>query len=73
MHWNLTQMRDHNKETNGEYITPLLALKKLEGSWNSLTQGLSPEELADMDQARNRLRHYESIYEIFEYCEDLNR
>ncbi len=53
--WNLTQMREHNIETNGEYLSPLLSLKQGNDSWSTLTAGLSPEELADMEKARSNL------------------
>ena len=33
---------------------------------------MSVEELNDMEKARAGLEHYKKIYEIFEYCADLN-
>ena len=71
--WNLTQMREHNIESNGEYMKPLLMLKQSASKWGSLTAGLSAEELADMEGARANLEHYEKTYQIFEYCAELNR
>jgi len=70
--WNLTQMREHNIETSGAYLEPLLALRKGMGSWNSMVSGMSAEEVADMEAAKGNLEHYQTIYEIFEYCEELN-
>jgi hypothetical protein len=70
--WNLTQMHSHNKDHNGAYLAPIIALDNAESSWTSMTEGMSAEELADMDQARSQLEHYKKLYEMFEYCEHLN-
>lgn len=37
-----------------------------------MISGMSPEELADMEQARSNLEHYRNLYELYEYCEALN-
>ena len=70
--WNLTQMRTHNNDNHGAFVAPIIALDSASSSWNSMTSGMSAEELADMDQARVQLEHYKKIYELFEYCEELN-
>lgn len=56
--WNLTQMKDHNVATQGEYLTPMLSLKSAEDNWSSLTGDMSVEELNDMEKARESLQHY---------------
>lgn len=50
--WNLTQMKDHNVATQGEYLAPMLTLKNAEANWSSLTGNMSVEELNDMEKAR---------------------
>jgi len=44
--WNLTQMKTHNNDQQGAYVAPMIALDNM--NWNSMTSGLSAEELADM-------------------------
>jgi len=48
----LTQMKDHNVATQGEYLAPMLTLKNAEANWSSLTGNMSVEELNDMEKAR---------------------
>jgi hypothetical protein len=35
--------------------------------WDKKVQGLSEEEVADLEKAKDQLEHYEKIYEIYEY------
>lgn len=37
-----------------------------------MTAGLSAEEMADMEQAKDILEMYERVYDIFEYSTELN-
>ena len=71
--WNLTSMSLHNRQTNGEYLLPVITLQRGEDNWSNLTSGLSAEEVADLEDARANLEHYRKLYEIYEYSEDLNR
>lgn len=68
----LHQLTEHNAETNGMYLEPVITLQKFTAKWASYTAGLSEEELADLSEARAKLEHYKKIYEIFEYCTELN-
>jgi hypothetical protein len=40
--------------------------------WSFLTKGVSKEEIADLENARTQLQHYEKIYTLMEYGSDLN-
>lgn len=37
-----------------------------------MTNGLSPEEMQDLENAKQTLELYQSVYTIFEYASDLN-
>lgn len=37
-----------------------------------MTNGLSPEEMQDLENAKQTLEVYHSVYKIFEYASDLN-
>jgi len=68
----LHQLREYNHESHGAFVKPTLALQAFEKSWGKHVQGLSNEEVADLEQARAVIQHYEKIYNIFEYSTDLN-
>ena len=52
------------------YLEPVQMLTNF--NWSKYTAGLSEEELADMERARDILENYKKIYEIFEYASHLN-
>ena len=54
------------------YLEPVTTLARVEKSWDKFTSGLSSEEVADLEQARDKLQNYKKIYEIFEYATQLN-
>lgn len=68
----LHQLREYNEEQQNTYLDPVLTLQKFEKNWAKHTSGLDEDELADVEQARAKLRNYAKIYEIFEYCSELN-
>jgi hypothetical protein len=68
----LHQLHEYNAEQDNSYLEPVTTLAKFEKNWSKYTAGLSAEELADMEQAREKLKNYEKIYSIFEYATDLN-
>ena len=54
------------------YLEPVLALGYFNKNWDSFVKDISAEEVADLEQARDKLENYKKIYEIFEYASDLN-
>lgn len=68
----LHQLTEHNHETGGLYMEPVIALEKFTAKWSKYTAGLSEEEVADLEEARAKLENYKKIYDIFEYCTELN-
>lgn len=50
----------------------MITLKNFEKKWDKFTAGLSAEELADFEEAREKLRTYAKIYDIYEYASGLN-
>jgi len=69
----MTQFNDHNCEENdGVFTRPTLDLYLLNKYWSFLTKGVSKEEIADLENARSQLQHYEKIYTLMEYGSDLN-
>jgi len=65
-------LAEYNEESQGEFIKPLLVGKAAKSGWSSMTGGLSAEEVADLEQARDTIDHYDKIYSIFEHSSDLN-
>ena len=68
----LHQLHEYNLESNGMYLEPITALAKFTANWDKYTAGLSAEEIADLEQARDKLQQYAKIYDIYEYATDLN-
>ena len=68
----LHQLSEYNSETHGGFVKPILARDDFVKNWNANTQGLSAEEIADLEWARDTITHYEKIYNIFEYSSDLS-
>ena len=71
----MAQLPDHNlEELDGVYTRPTLDLYLLNKYWKFLTSGdrSSREEIADLENARNTLQHYEKIYSLMEYGSDLS-
>jgi hypothetical protein len=60
------------EEQWGLYTRPTLDLYIIKNYWGYLTRGLSQEEIADLETAKNQLESYEKIYSLFEYGGDLN-
>ena len=54
------------------YLEPVHALGYFNKNWDSFVKDISAEEVADLEQARDKLENYKKIYEIFEYASDLN-
>ena len=54
------------------YLAPLEILKSFTAKWDKNMQGLSPEEVADFEEARTKLENYQKVYDIYEYATELN-
>ena len=54
------------------YLEPVTTLDSFTANWDKNISGLSEEEVADLEQAREKLENYKKIYEIFEYATGLN-
>ena len=65
-----TQLQEYNK--NAIYTKPALDYYLLTQKWTQLTSGLSQEEVADLEKAKETLANYEKILDIVEYCSELN-
>jgi hypothetical protein len=70
----MAQFNEHNhEELDGLFTRPTLDLYLCNKYWNFITaDDLSKEEIADLEDAKHRLQHYEKIYSIMEYGADLN-
>ena len=68
----LHQLHEYNHEQDNTYLEPVVTLEKFTKSWDKMTSGLSAEEVADLEKARDTLQNYEKIYQIFEYATELN-
>ena len=66
------QLVEYNHETNNMYLEPVTTLQNFTANWEKNISGLSEEEVADLEQARDKLENYKKIYEIFEYASSLN-
>jgi hypothetical protein len=65
---------DHNQEElNAHYTRPTIDLYLLNKYWRFLTKDLGETEVADLEKAKETLSHYEKIYTIFEYGNDLTQ
>lgn len=67
------QLGEYNDDTYGAFLKPIMTAEKFNKNWNKHTQGLSAEELADMEEARSSIASYEKIYNIFEYSSEITR
>lgn len=56
----------------GLFTRPTLDLYLLNKYWNFVTKGLDEHEISDLERARERLTHYEKLYSIFEYGNELS-
>ena len=72
MRKSIHQLHEYNAEQDNTYLEPVQALQKFEKNWDKNIQGLSEEEVADLEKARATLQNYEKIYNIFEYATELN-
>ena len=69
----MTQFNDHNyEEQDGVFTRPTLDLYLVNKYWSFLTNGAAKEEIADLENARTQLQHYEKLYALMEYGSDLN-
>ena len=69
----MTQLNEYNGEYGKcKYTKPTLDLFWAQKNWAWLTSEMTPEQLADFEQARDELVQYEKIYSIVEYASDLN-
>ncbi len=59
-------------EPHAQFMKPLIVAKQFNKNWSKYTSGLSQEEIADLEQARNTLAHYDKIYSLYEYATDLH-
>lgn len=66
------QFYEANEQSSNVYSQPMEALERGRKNWKSLTAGLSPEELKDLENAKNTLEMYERVHEIYEYSTELN-
>ena len=66
------QFYEANEIASDVYSQPMEALERGRKNWSSMTAGLSPEELADFEKAKNDLEMYERVHDIFEYSTELN-
>ena len=68
----LTQLHELEGDSYGYYMQPLAMLEAREKEWDSLVKGLSAEEVADLENARDEINRYKHIYNIFDMCSELN-
>lgn len=69
----MTQLYEYNHDDlDGMYTRPTLDYQWCVKYWGYLTKGMSPEELADFEKARDTLAHYDKIYSFVEYASDLH-
>ena len=68
----LHQLGEYNNEQFGLYLQPVTALAAFTKNWDKNIEGLSAEEVADLEDARAKLENYGKIYDIFEYASELN-
>lgn len=64
------QLSEYNAEQHGMYLEPVTTLSNF--NFNKAIVGLSEEEVADLQLAKDKLENYAKIYEIFEYATSLN-
>jgi hypothetical protein len=65
-------MIDHNnEEIDGFYTRPTFDLYFCEKHWNFITKDLSKEEIQDLENAKKQLQHYDKIYSLFEYANNM--
>jgi hypothetical protein len=63
---------DHNlDEHKGLFTRPTLDAYLVNKYWNYLTKDLGELEVQDLQRARDTLQHYERLYSLFEYGNDL--
>lgn len=68
-----TQLFEYNHEDlNGQLTRPALDYHLCTKYWGYLTKGLSTEELADLEAARDQLQNYEKLYSLIEYSSKLH-
>jgi hypothetical protein len=67
------QLNDNNhEEGEGNFTRPTLDLYLCNKYWNFISKDLSAEEVADLEDAKKQLTHYEKLYSLMEYCNDLH-
>jgi hypothetical protein len=54
------------------FTKPLLVRDEFVKNWDKNIENLSAEEVADLETARDNIAHYEKVYNIFEYCSEIN-
>lgn len=57
---------------DGCFSKPIYARDDFVKNWDANIKGLSGEEVADLERARDQIAHYEKIYNIFKYTTELN-
>jgi hypothetical protein len=62
----------NHEETDGLYTRPVLDYQLMQKNWNYLTKGMSDDELADFEKAKEQLADYDKIYNIIEYSSMLH-
>ena len=63
---------DYNhQDLEGIFTRPALDQYMINAYWNFITKGLSKEEVADLQLAKDDLEHYERIYKIMDYSNQL--
>ena len=51
----LQQLHEYNMESHSYYAKPLITLSSFEKNWQTNTNDLSSEEVADLEDARTRI------------------
>ncbi len=70
----MNQFQEYNLEDlQGEFTRPTLDLYLCNKYWNFMTKGASAEEVADLENAKEQLTHYEGLYDIMEYANKISQ
>ena len=68
-----TQLYDYNHDENeAAYTKPVVDLGLARKYWGYLTKGMTQNELADFEAARDQLEHYDKLYTLIEYVSKLH-
>lgn len=66
-------MQEHNiEELDRAYTRPTLDLYICEKYWNFLTEKMNEDQKNDLKKAKETLEHYEKIYTLMDYTNNMN-